>query len=45
MALERMVQHWLSLKMEEGYAIHDGLRMAVVRIMDVFYADDVLIRL
>ena len=37
--VDRVVRHWLSLKVEDKYAFHDGIGMKLGRIMGLFYAD------
>ena len=39
MVVESVFCHWLSLVVEYGAVIHDGLRHTVRHIMGVFYAD------
>ena len=39
MAVDIVVQHWLSLTVEDDSAIRNGIGMAAGRIMVVFYAD------
>ena len=43
MSVDSVVRHWLSLTVEDKFAIHDRLGMAMGRSMGVFYADDGLI--
>ena len=43
MEVDSVICHWLSLKMEDNFAIHDGLGMAVGRSMGLLCADDGLI--
>ena len=38
--VDKVVQHWLSITVEEEPAVHDGLEMALGRSLGVFCADD-----
>ena len=42
-AVDNMVQNWMSVTVEEDAVIHNGLRRAVGKIMGVFYTDNGLI--
>ena len=44
MAAEIVARNWLSLTVEDESDVHDGLWMAVEKIMRVLYVDDGLIR-
>ena len=39
-AVDSVVQNWLSMKLEDIAVIHDGLGHAVGRSLEVFYADN-----
>lgn len=39
-AFDNVVYHWLSLTVEYGVTIHDGMRHAVGQSLGVFYVDD-----
>ena len=43
MEVDSVARYWISLIVEDESSIHDGLRMAVGRIMGMFYADDGII--
>ena len=45
MAVDSMVCHWLSMKVEDDAVIHNGLGHVVGLILGVFYEDYVLLGL